>query len=108
MIRILIAEEHVTTLNGIKAKVKSQSSFSVVATATNEQQVLDFSQDKKAEVLLISNKLHGVAETVRTIRKKYPDIKVLLLTFDYTDNFIDLLLRSDAHGCELKDATKAN
>jgi DNA-binding NarL/FixJ family response regulator len=107
-IKLLLAEDHPMTLEGIKTMIKKSLEFSIVAAVHNGKEAIDYLNENPNNVdgiLMDINmpEMNGVDAT-QIITEKFKNVKILGFT-DYTEEkYITDMVRSGALGCILKDA----
>jgi len=107
-IRVLIADDHVTVLEGLAAIIGRQADMKVVAEATNGREAVELWQKHRPDVTLLDLRmptLDGVG-AIDEIRRQRPSARVIVLTtFDY-DSEIHRAIKAGAKGYLLKDARR--
>jgi DNA-binding NarL/FixJ family response regulator len=81
-IRILLADDHPLFLEGVATVVSFQEDMTVVGRATSGRQAIDEFRRVRPDITLMDLRLpdmSGIA-AVTTIRKEFPDAKILMLT----------------------------
>lgn len=108
MIRILLADDHVILLDGLKAILNSEADMEVVDTATNGVQVLEKLEKHAVDVLLLDLQMPVMDgyETINQVTKKYPDLRILVLTTTDEGSIITALFKAGAIGYLLKNASQ--
>jgi two-component system, NarL family, response regulator len=108
-IRLLIAEDHAITREGIVAIFNRIPDFTVVAEAENGEQAVILYRQHQPHIALIDlrmPKLDGVG-TITQIRQEFPTACLIVLTTYDTDEDIYRGLSAGAKGYLLKDTTAA-
>jgi len=108
MVRILIADDHQMLIDGIRVLLEGVEAFKVVGQATNGFEVLDFIEKEPVDLIIMDinmKDMDGVAAT-REVKKKYPDIKILMLSMFGSKDYIEKVLRAGADGYILKNKGK--
>jgi two-component system nitrate/nitrite response regulator NarL len=109
MINIVIADDHKIVLEGLASLIESDKSIKIVGEAETGNQVLEILQKNDSIDLVVLDiempDMDGV-ETTRFIRKKFPDIKVLILTMYNKIGFIRKIIEAGAQGYILKNKGK--
>lgn len=106
-VNILIVDDHPLFANGVKMLLESQSKLDVniVGVAINGQEALNFleSNGNVDTVLMDINMpvLDGI-EATKTISKKFPEVKVLILSGYSEPNIVRKAINSGAKGYCLK------
>jgi len=107
MIRLAIAEDHQSLIDGIQLLLDYEDGISIVGTANDGEALLDIVEKKQPNVVLTDirmPKLDGI-EACKRIKKKYPYTKVLAFTmFDQTEA-IQHMLDAGATGYILKNSS---
>lgn len=108
VIRVLVADDHVTVLEGLVAIVGRQPDMEVVAQASDGRQAVDLWRQHRPDVTLLDLRMPkldgiGVLAEIRSIDEAAR--AVMLTTFD-TDVDIANAVRGGARGYLLKDAPR--
>lgn len=80
--RIIIADDHQLLIDGLTAVLQTESQWKVLEAVNNGQQLLDRLANAGADLVLLDlnmPKLDGI-QTLTILRKRYPDVKVLVIT----------------------------
>ncbi len=108
MIKIVIADDHQMFIDGIKVLLEQEPTLSVVGEALNGKELLELLEKQTADIILMDINmpiLDGI-EATKIIRKKYPTIKVLMLTMYNTKQYITGMIAGGANGYILKNTGK--
>lgn len=95
-------------IDGIRVLLEGVEAFKVVGQATNGFEVLDFIEKEPVDLIIMDinmKDMDGVAAT-REVKKKYPDIKILMLSMFGSKDYIEKVLRAGADGYILKNKGK--
>ncbi|AXT19351.1 response regulator [Flavobacteriaceae bacterium AU392] len=106
MIRLAIAEDHQSLIDGIKLLLEYEEDISIVGTANNGEGLLDIIKKKHVSVVITDirmPKLDGIAAT-KIIKKEHPEIKVLAFTMFDQEDAIQQMLGAGANGYILKNS----
>lgn len=104
-IKILIADDHRLVREGLKALLESQSDIEIVGEASDGHETIKKTKELQPDIVLMDismPNLNGL-EATRTIRRKYPNTKVLILTMHLNDEYIFQSLQLGASGYLLKE-----
>jgi DNA-binding NarL/FixJ family response regulator len=107
-IRVLIADDHVTVLEGLAAIIGRQADMVVVAEAVNGREAVDAWAKHRPDVTLLDLRmpvLDGVG-AIDEIRRQDGSAHVIVLTTFDTDNEIYRAIKAGAKGYLLKDARR--
>lgn len=106
-IRLLVADDHAITREGIVAVFNRTADITVVAEAEDGEQTVALFRQHQPDVALIDlrmPKLEGVG-AIAQIRQEFPDACLIILTTYDTDEDIYRGLSAGARGYLLKDTT---
>ncbi|WP_139956237.1 response regulator transcription factor [Flavicella sediminum] len=106
MIRLAIAEDHQSLIDGIKLLLKYEEGISIIGTANDGEELVELVSLKRPSIVITDirmPKLDGIAAT-KKIKKLFPEIKILAFTmFDQTDA-IEQMIAAGASGYILKNS----
>ena len=107
MIRLAIAEDHQSLIDGIKLLLEYEENISIIGTANDGEALLDIVRLKQPNVVITDirmPKMDGITAT-KTIKKEFPKTKVLAFTmFDQTEA-VEQMLDAGANGYILKNSS---
>lgn len=104
-IQLAIADDHQLFREGLRTIINAQSKHQVIIEASNGQLLIDQLKEKQVDVILMDLKmpvLDGI-EATKLISKKFPDIKIIILSMHEDDKFILHMLEQGAKGYLLKN-----
>ena len=106
-VKILIVDDHQLIRLGVKSILKKEAQFELVAEAENGMQALQLVRKYEPEIVLLDIHLPLMQgnEVCRAILKEYPLTKVLVLSVEKDESYINEMVRSGALGYVLKDAS---
>jgi len=107
-IRVLIADDHVTVLEGLAAIIGRQTDMEVVAEAANGREAVDLWQKHRPDVTLLDLRmpiLDGVG-VIDEIRRQQASARIVVLTTFDSDNEIASAIKAGAKGYLLKDTRR--
>jgi len=107
-IRVLIADDHVTVLEGLAAIIGRQTDMEVVAEAANGREAVELWQKYRPDVTLLDLRmpiLDGVG-AICDIRRQQTSARIIVLTTFDSDNEIARAIKAGAKGYLLKDARR--
>ena len=106
MTRILLADDHAILRDGLRALLAADPEFDVVGEASNGAEVLTLLATTPADVVLMDVQmpvLDGFA-TMPELRRRFPEMRVLVLTMLNHENYVARMLAAGALGYVLKNA----
>lgn len=104
-IKIAIADDYKIYRDGLKVGLSADENLEVVAEADNGEDLLKLLEQISPDVILMDLKMPIMdgMEATKVVRKKYPAIKVLVITMYEDDKFIIHLMENGANGYLLKN-----
>ena len=96
--RVLIADDHKLILEGIKRALDESDDFEVVGECSSGSQVLPMVGRTNPELVLLDLRMPGAdgLTCLSQIRKRYPDVKVVVLSVSTDENVIRTVLKRGA------------
>src|SRR6476620_1065963 len=99
VINVIIADDHVLYRTGIKAALSSKKEINVIAEADNGLHLLNLLKRVTADVILLDIQMpimDGMA-TLTEVKKLYPNIRIIMLTFMDDQSMITKLMELGAN-----------
>lgn len=108
-LRILIAEDHALVRAGLRELLLQDSGFEIVGEAKNGRDAVRAVGELGPHVVLMDLTMPGMngMEAIVDIKRRYPEVRILVLTLHKTEEFVLASLRAGADGYMLKEATPA-
>jgi DNA-binding NarL/FixJ family response regulator len=105
-IKIAIADDYKIYRDGLKVGLSADENLDVITEADNGEDLLKELEKKLPDVIIMDLKMPIMdgMEATKMVRKKYPSIKVLVVTMYEDDKFIIHLMENGANGYLLKNA----
>lgn len=105
-IKIAIADDYKIYRDGLKVGLSADDNMEIIAEADNGEDLLKELETHSPDVILMDLKMPIMdgMEATKQVRKKYPLIKVLVITMYEDDKFIIHLMENGANGYLLKNA----
>jgi len=96
--RVLVADDHKLILEGIKRALEESEDFEVVGECSSGSQVLPMVGRTNPDLVLLDLRMPGAdgLTCLSQIRKRYPDIKVVVLSVSTDENLIQTILKRGA------------
>ena len=107
MIRLAIAEDHQSLIDGIELLLKHQEDISIVGTANDGEELLHIVRLKQPHLVLTDirmPKMDGITAT-GIIKKEFPHIKVLAFTMFEQTEAVEQMMDAGASGYILKNSS---
>ena len=105
VVRILVADDHPLTRDGIKAALALDAELEVVGEASDGQEAVDLAEQIQPDVVLMDVRmpvLGGIGAT-QTISRTVPNARVVMLTVEETQARVGEAIQAGAAGYLLKD-----
>ncbi len=106
-IRILLADDHAITREGLRSLIEKQSDMEVIGEAQDGRQAVDLARKLQPDIVITDismPNLNGVDAT-RQIIHENPKIKVIALSVHSNRAFVADMLKAGASGYVLKECT---
>lgn len=107
-ISVMIVDDHLMVLEGMKALLSNIDYIEVAGTAGNAFEAMDMLKQKKVNVAILDINLPDVSgiELCKKIKKEYPSIQVLAMSTFKERSYISQMIQSGASGYLVKSASK--
>src|SRR4030043_668230 len=105
--RILLADDHGITRQGLRSLLEKESDIEVVGEADNGREVIDLVRKLAPDMVIMDitmPNLNGVDAT-RYIIRDFPQVKVIALSIHSNRAFVVDMLKAGASGYVLKECT---
>ncbi|WP_435626664.1 response regulator [Candidatus Ferrigenium straubiae] len=105
--RVLIVEDHTLLRAGLKALLSQDTEIEIVGEAENGRDAVRMIATTAPDLVLTDLSMPGMngIESIVDIKRRYPGVRVLVLTIHKTDEYIFEAMRAGADGYILKDAS---
>lgn len=103
-LKIIIADDHTTIRQGVKAVIESQKTWELCGEATDGRSAVELALKFKPDIAVLDitmPELNGL-EATRVLTTKSPDTKVLILTMHDSESLAEEVLQAGARGYLLK------
>jgi two-component system response regulator NreC len=105
-VRVMIVDDHALVREGITALLKFYEDVVVVGEASDGKEAITKAQELKPEVILMDIAMPGLGglEATIEIKRRNPDVKVLVLSQYDDKEYVSRFLKADVSGYILKRA----
>ncbi len=105
VVKILIVDDHSLLREGLKRILNMEDDFEVVGECSDGTEVLSVCEQVQPDVVLMDINMPGQNGVVSTeeLKKRFPDIKVIILSIHDDESYVFETLRIGAVGYLLKD-----
>lgn len=107
MIRIVVAEDHISLIDGIKLNLQSQKDIEFVGYANNGEELIQLVGQHVPDIVVVDIRmpiLDGITAALQ-IRKTWPEIKVIAFTMYDQDEAVEQMLEAGVQGYVLKNSS---
>ncbi|WKZ36016.1 MAG: response regulator transcription factor [Anaerolineales bacterium] len=106
--KIILCDDQAVIRDGLEMLLQLENDFQVVGSAQDGFEALELAAAKQPDLILMDLKMPGMngIEATREIRKKFPHIKILVLTTYDDDEWVFDAIRAGASGYLLKDTPR--
>ncbi len=110
MIKVLIADDQELIRQSLEIVLSGKPDISIVATAANGEEVLEFMKTDIPDVILMDIRMPGMdgITCTRSIKQTNPEVKIILLTTFDDDEYVFSALKYGASGYLLKGVSVDN
>jgi len=105
MIKIAIADDHKMFVDGIDSIINNEDTMKVVGRSYDGPGVLTFLDNNEVDIVLLDVNLPGMngIEVCKSIKAKYPTVKVLAISMFNEESYVTEILNHGASGYILKN-----
>jgi len=106
--KVLIVDDHLMFLQGLAALLQDVDDIFLADTLTSGESALLMLEEQSIDIVIMDISMPGMdgIELNEIIKKKYPEIKTLILSTHSDRKIIDKLIKGDANGYLLKNAER--
>jgi DNA-binding NarL/FixJ family response regulator len=107
-ISVLVVDDHPLFREGLAALLRDESGFSLIGEAADGREAIDSFRALRPDVTLIDLQMPGLSgiETMRLIRREFPDARFVVLTTYSRDAQVIRALQAGAAGYLVKSALR--
>jgi len=105
---ILIVDDHALMRNGLEAMLESEPNFEVVGVAADGMAAIRSVAELQPDIILMDLTMPRTSgiDAIVQIKRQYPHIKIIALTFHKEDKYIHATLEAGADAYVLKDDSR--
>jgi len=105
--RVLIVDDHTLLRAGLRSLLDQDPNIEIVGEAADGRDAVRAVGQLTPDLVLMDLTMPGMngIEAVTEIKRRYPEVRILVMTLHKTEDFIHASLRAGADGYILKDAT---
>ncbi len=104
--KVALVDDHVLFRMGIKSALASYKDIEIVFEANDGSEMLGYLLTQNVDVILLDLKMPNMSgfQTLRAIREKDEDVKILILSMYEDIEYITIMMESKANGYLLKNS----
>lgn len=108
-IRVLLVDDHAVVRLGLRTLLTSYEDMQVIGEASDGQDALDFCAKHLPDVVVLDLTMTGMdgLTATREIARRFPTVRVLVLTMHDEEDYLIPLLEAGAAGYMVKDAASS-
>lgn len=108
MTNLFIVDDHQIVIDGLRSLLDNETDYTIVGSCNKPLEVCTMLEECKADILLTDINMPGMTgvELTRTVRKKFPGIKVLALSMYGERQVIKEMVDAGISGYILKNTGK--
>jgi two-component system response regulator NreC len=108
-IRILVADDHGVVRAGLRALLSTQPDFEVIGEAADSDEALQLANNLRPDLMLLDINMPSISgiEVLQQLKKRLPDIRVLMLTVHEDEALLRKSIRAGAWGYVIKRAAES-
>lgn len=103
-IRVFIVDDHPVVRMGLKIMFESEDGIEVVGMASSAHQAFELIEQTSPQIVLMDLRMPGLdgADAITELRKRWPALRILVLTNYQEDEYITRTIQAGAMGYLLK------
>ena len=107
--RVLLAEDHTIVRKGLRSLLDKETGIKVVGEAEDGREAIVKAEELHPDVVVMDIAMPGLngLEATRQIKKRFPDMKILILTMHTNEEYVLQTLNAGASGYLVKKAAPA-
>lgn len=108
-IKVFVVDDHALIRDGIMYMLNNAADIQLVGEAAEGLEAIEKIEEKNIDIILMDIILPGMngVEAAALIKKKRPDIKIIFLSMEVSENFVGEAIKIGASGYLPKDSRKS-
>ena len=104
-VRVVVVDDHNLLRVGLRRILDQDPEVEVVAEAGNGEEALALLERVRPDVVLLDLHMPGLGglETVRRLRRRHPEVRIIVISVSCQEPYLSTVLEAGAHGFLSKD-----
>ena len=109
-IKVLLAEDHTIVRKGLRSLLDKEIGIKIVGEAGDGREAMKKAEALQPDVVLMDIAMPGLngLEATRQLKKRFPEMKIIILTMHANEEYVLETLRAGASGYLVKKAAPAD
>lgn len=109
MIKIIIADDHKIFSDSLKLLIQSYGKYKVIAQVNDGNELIEVLEEKLPDIVLLDINMPIMKgdEAAKIINKKYPSVKILVLSMDGNQASLNMMIEIGIKGFMLKESSSS-
>jgi DNA-binding NarL/FixJ family response regulator len=109
-ISVLLAEDHTIVRKGLGALLEAEIGIEVVGEAADGREAIERAEELRPDVVVMDIAMPGLngLEATRQLKKRFPEMKIIILTMHSNEEYVLQTLRSGASGYLIKKSAPSD
>ncbi len=106
VIKVILADDHAILRQGLRSLLAHEERLEIIAEASDGREAIQLAEEMHPDVIIMDIAMPGLngLEATRQIRKRNPEIKVIMLSMHAEDIYVIQALQAGAHAYVHKKA----
>jgi DNA-binding NarL/FixJ family response regulator len=106
IVRVLLAEDHTIVRKGLRSLLDGEAGIEVIGEAKDGREAIEKAGQLHPDVVVMDITMPGLngLEATRQIKKRFPEVQVVILTVHANEEYVFQILRAGASGYVVKQA----
>jgi PAS domain S-box-containing protein len=103
-IKVLLVDDHAVVREGLRMALDAQPGITVLGEAEDGRQALELIEELRPEVVVMDIAMPNMngLEATRQSKRRFPDVKVVILTMYEDEGYVAQIVEAGANGCVVK------
>ncbi|MEM9855921.1 MAG: response regulator transcription factor [Bacteroidota bacterium] len=108
-LKVVLVDDHALLMEGVVSLLSNIEYISVVGKAASGEEAINLASEVNPDIILMDIVMHGMTgiEATRWIKEQHPEIKIILLSSEVSENYVTLGVKAGVDGYLPKNVEKA-